>query len=237
LLNEAASLPREKEKIRLMRLNSAFSVRFGFEKELEKLITQNANPEGLKFFLEPLLIPDTKKSFNILKVFTPQKIATVPEESDEESEDFEEKLYTEKFDDVVNARVGNNFTFYVRSIIDLLSKTSHFDLNDWTLTLYKLYGTEAVKNADFISFIIQLNHFEKQGKERVINLDAVKFKPNSETFTEKFDACYIESLLSIMAPPSLSEIRILPQPNNDIELGYGIKVTNLIFRGISNDYK
>ena len=237
LLNEAASLPREKERIRLMRLNSAFSVRFSFEKELEKLITENANPEGLKFFFEPLLIANVKKSFNILKVFTPQKIASVIEGTDEESENIEVKSPTEKFDDVVNRRIGSNFRFYVMSLLRLLGKTDSFDLNDWALALYEWQGAEAVKNADFIAFIIQLNHFERQGKERVINIEAARLKPGSKTFAEKFDASYIESLLSELAPTSLAEIRIRPQPDNDIDLAYGIKITNLIFRGVSNDFE
>ncbi|AFQ43859.1 hypothetical protein [Desulfosporosinus meridiei] len=237
LLNEAASLPREKERIRLMRLNSAFSVRFGFEQELEKLISQNTNPEGLKFFFEPLLMPNVKKTFNILKVFASQKVTAATEDADDEIEDLEEKPYTEKFDDVVNARVGSNFTFYVMSLLNLLAETSHFDLNDWALNLHEIQGPEAVKNADFISFIIQLNQFEKQGKERVINLNAVRLKSKSETIEEKFDNAYLESLLSQLAPRSLAEIRILPEPENDIELGYGIKVTNLLFRGVSNDYE
>lgn len=138
---------------------------------------------------------------------------------------------------MVNARVGSNFTFYVMSLLNLLAETSHFDLNDWALNLHEIQGPEAVKNADFISFIIQLNQFEKQGKERVINLNAVRLKSKSETIEEKFDNAYLESLLSQLAPRSLAEIRILPEPENDIELGYGIKVTNLLFRGVSNDYE
>lgn len=41
-----------------MKVKSAFSQKLGFEKEFEKLINQTDNPDKLKYFINPFLLPN-----------------------------------------------------------------------------------------------------------------------------------------------------------------------------------
>lgn len=239
LLHEAASLPGEKEKIRLMRLNSAFSVRFDFEKEFDDLVAENANPEGLKYFMDPLLLPRMRKSFNVLKVFAPQKVSLESEDTEEVTTDAEDKPIQEKLDDRVNARIGTNFKLYAALLIKLLLEKEEFDLKAWVFSLKSFYGEKALLNADFISFIIQLNLFDKSEGIRTIDLEEIRQKAYTHigATEEKFDTVYLERLFALITPNNLSKICLESKPDEEIDLGYGIKITNLKFRGAFHDFE
>ena len=237
LLTEAASLPGEKEKIRLMRLNSAFSVRFDFEKELEDFVTENGNPQGLKYFMEPLFLPRMCKSFNMLKVFAPQKVSAASQDTDEKIIEFKAGAFREKLDDQVNARIGTNFKVYAGLLIHSLLEKKEFTLQDWVLEIRRAYGESAFLNGDLISFIIQLNLFEKDGGMRIIDLEEIRLRMYTHNGDpeENFDTVYLERLLAQMTPPNLSKICLESKPDEESELGYGIKITNIRFRGIFHD--
>lgn len=239
LLNDAASLPGEKEKIRLMRLNSAFSVRFDFEKELEDLVAGNANPEGLKYFIDPLLLPRVRKSYNVLKIFTPQKVSEASEDTEEIVAETEDKPIQEKLDDLVNSRIGINFRLYASLLIKLLLERKEIDLKDWISSLKGFYGEKALINGDLISFIIQLNLFDKWDGVKVINLEEIRLKPyiQEEANEAKFDTEYLARLFAQITPNNLSKVYLESKPEEDVDLGYGIKITNLNFRGVIHDFE
>ena len=78
-----------------MRARSAFSEKFKFEQEFEKVISKTNNPEKLFYFISPFLLPKKLKSFNPMKSLESQKI-----NQDKKEEEQKEKSQTHQIDTI-----------------------------------------------------------------------------------------------------------------------------------------
>ena len=79
LLKEAIEMTKKHDEIIGMRARSAFSEKFKFEQEFEKVISKTNNPEKLFYFISPFLLPKKLKSFNPMKSLESQKINHSPQ--------------------------------------------------------------------------------------------------------------------------------------------------------------
>jgi len=231
LLKEAASLTKEYDNILKLRTKAAFSERFNFEGELEKVVSKVNHPAYLKYIIEPLFAADTKKFFNVLKVFEPQKVlSNVKKDSYEESEDAI-KIERETIDDIVRGRVYSNFKIYASHMLKMFNNHKEFNLRDWSNKLKTDYGEKAIANGDFISFIIQLNHGKATGTTiKCFNIREIETQPieklsDIETiFKEVINDCGIDIGYNMVEVESI--------PDEDVDMDWGIKITNLVFRGV-----
>lgn len=155
LLKEAIEMTKKHDEIINMRAKSAFSEKFKFEQEFEKVISKTNNPEKLFYFISPFLLPKKSKSFNPMKSLESQKIY-----SEEKEEQQKEKDGTHQFDtidDITRKRVVHNFKFYFENLLLLQKSRKEFDLKEYSEFIKSNYGEKSLYNGDFISFVIFLN--------------------------------------------------------------------------------
>ncbi len=231
LLKEAVGLSGEYEKILSLRRQSPFSEHFAFETEFTGITEDIDKPEALKFIMEPLFMPYIKKSFNPLNIFCPQKLIYDHEKDSYEESEKIDKIEHETIDDIVKKRVSSNFTFYGFHMLKMFEKTDNFDLTMWVEELIKTYGNKVICNGDFIAYLIELNH----GKDCGNNVKEFRLIKENESRAEASGV--IESILKdIFRKENIStvinNIYITSEPDTYIDLNYGIKVNNLIFRGM-----
>lgn len=156
LLREAIEMTKKHDEILDMRSKSAFSEKFKFEQEFEKVISKTDNPEKLLYFISPFLLPKKIKSFNPMKSLESQKIFN--KEKEEEIKEESKVHQVETIDDVTQRRVLNNFKFYFENLLILLKNKNSVTLEDFAKFIKKNYTEKSLYNGDFISFVIYLNN-------------------------------------------------------------------------------
>ena len=231
LLKEAASLTREYDNILMMRRKAVFSEKFNFAGELEKVVAEGLNPEVLKYFIEPLLRPNRRKIFNPLKAFEPQKIKDQNSKIDYEEIEEQEKVNRETIDDVVKKRVDYNFRVYAFHLLKTIMTYGKITLEQWVVELKRDYGERIVQNGDFISYVIEIN------RGKALNSRIRRFDLKGKLHKQENELPYIDSLFrEILCSENLNfdynglEVESLPE--EDVDLGYGVKITNLVIRGV-----
>ena len=199
LLHEAINLTKKHDEIIDIRTKSAFSEKFKFEQEFEKVITQDCNPEKLLYFISPFLLPKKIKTFNPMKSLENQKLSKV--ETEEVIKEKEELKEIETIDKITQKRVINNFKFYFENLLALLKSRNSVTLKELVQYISENYGERNLYNGDFIAFTIYLNRKKWIEEEE------------DEIFSEFH-----------FAP-----IQVIPD-KEDLDLGNGLKITNLIFK-------
>ena len=126
LLKEATTLHEKYDEIVKIKMKSAFSEKFAFEKEFEKLISKTNNPDKLKYFVMPFLLPKNIKSFNPMKALEQQKLPRVAKET--ETERKEEIIEYKNIDKITEERVIQNHRFYFRNLLLILKNQTNVDL-------------------------------------------------------------------------------------------------------------
>ncbi len=174
LLNEAINMTKKYDEIIRIKAKSAFSEKFKFESEFEKLIEKTNDPEKLLYFISPFLLPKSIKSFNPMKSLEEQKLYTVNEEEEVKENNKVQSLET--IDDITQKRVTKNFEFYINSLMTLLRAKSNVTLSELTDYIKESYGENAIYNVDFVSFVIFLNSKKKIVKEFSDIFSDVEFK-------------------------------------------------------------
>lgn len=202
LLQEAIDMTKKHDEILDMRAKSAFSEKFKFEEEFEKVINKTDNPEKLLYFISPFLLPKKIKTFNPMKSLESQKLSK-PQKEEVIKEKIEAKEL-ETIDKITTKRVVSNFKFYFQNLLVLLKNKNEVSLKNFADFIIKNYGEKSLYNGDFIAFAIYLNRkkYLKQGEDEIF---------------DKF---------------SFRTIMIIPK-EEDIDLGNGLKITNMGFKKLS----
>ena len=162
LLREAVDMVGKHDEIIDIRSKSAFSEKFKFEQEFEKVISGNINPERLLYFISPFLLPKKVKSFNPMKSIESQRLNK--EQQEETIKEKEEIKQIETIDKITEKRVISNFKFYFQNLLNLLKNKKHVDLKILAKYISENYGEKSLYNGDFIAFTIYLNR-KKELKE------------------------------------------------------------------------
>lgn len=155
LLQEASSMHKKYDDIINMKMKNAFSEKFGFEKEFEKLVEKTNNAEKLKYFIFPFLLPKMIKSFNPMKSLESQRI--YQEFKEEEIIEKNEIKEIETIDKITQKRVIHNFKFYFKNLLILLDNNHRTTLQELAKFIKENYEDKYLYNGDFISFVIYLN--------------------------------------------------------------------------------
>lgn len=229
LLKEATSLVKEYDRILDLRRKTAFTERFNFIGEFDKIINKGLPPESLRFLFEPLILPNIKKSFNPLRIFMAQKITSTEDEPDSIFEEEVELSQIETTDMLVQARVAQNFVIYAAGLlIHCLGK--ELNLREWCNILSTQYGSEAISNVDFLSFLIVLNRGKLPG-ERTRQYRLNEDKTDIDGLRTMEDVLHAAAI-KYSIPTDGFTLEVESKDEDDIDLGSGIKVTNMFFRGI-----
>jgi len=228
LITINTELSNDFDRILDYKMRSALSERFDFKGILERIIQEDKPPEVIRFILEPLLQPNRNKQLNPLKALTPQKIFR------KDKEELEEVKHTEVIellllDDLAEGRELHNFSIYARLLLDMLSLQESFTLQEW-VDYIRAIDEAIVCNRDFIGFILALFRDKDRNdnihlldlqnmmqiEERELSILQQAFQNNPDRMGEKFHKIVIT----------------LSPEHENIELGYGITVTNMMFEGV-----
>lgn len=234
LLKDAAALTNEYDCILKLRRKAAFSERFNFIGEFERVVAGGNKAEVLGYFTRPFLHPKVKKRFNPLKVFQPQRVLTNNGNEDPELEAESSVVEKETLDEAVRKRVNINFSKLAASFLHTLVKRKEFSLTLWCEELKREYGKHVFENPDFISFIIELNKGKEPGScvkrfsiKKITGFAAYELS----SLEEIFQKIIMEQRLKM----EFDFIEVESFPDEDIDLDFGVKITNLSFRGVIED--
>lgn len=126
LLKEATSSHEKYDEIIKIKMKSAFSEKFAFEKEFEKLIMKTNQPEKMKYFVMPFLLSKNLKSFNPMKAMEHQRL---PREAKEVEVEINPQLMDYKnIDKLTEERVIYNHRFYFQNLLLILKRQDNVDL-------------------------------------------------------------------------------------------------------------
>lgn len=156
LMKGTVNLINELPNIQQARLMRMFKETFSFEEKYNSMVKID-DMSLLKYLVEPMFKPYIRKQFSISKIddmfsYKERKLAEDEREVNEEIEIGE--VYT--LDNEVDDRIEDNYTFYMRALLTLLSKNEKITLRDYISYLIENYGERTVMNKDVISFIYQL---------------------------------------------------------------------------------
>lgn len=229
LLKEAVSFTKEYDNVLGLRRKAIFTEKFNFQREFERLATQNENPELLKYIFEPLIRPNVRKSFNLLRVLEPQSVLKSKQEDNEAAEG-EKDPDRATVDDMTRMRVKGNFLFYAARLLEALAIHKELDLRHFCRLLIEKNSEASVYNGDFISFIIELNRNKDIGRHvRTVNLADELSQADDDMKT--IEEIFTRAMHKANAVGKIRRITVTSYPDEDIELLPGLKLTNMLFTG------
>ena len=230
LLREAVSLTGEYDKALRVRRKAIFTERFHFQNEFEKLAGPKGQPDLLKFFFEPLLTPNRKKSFNPLRACETQRIIKSRIEEAQAQPDAE-RVDRPTIDTITGNRVKKNFLFYAARLLEALARPNNqVYLEDFCILLRERYSKNSVYNGDFISFVIEMNRDKKIGEHaRIIDFGYGNIPVDEELKT--METVFRKAAFDTHMTDSINQITVRSFPETEIELLPGLKITNMVFTG------
>lgn len=229
LLKAAAVFMKDYDYMLGVRRKAIFTERFNFQREFEKVAVADESPDVLKYFFEPLLSPNIRKKFNLMRIFEPHRIVTpaqndvIPMENERD-----ENWITE--DVKYRIKVRDNFVFYAAQLIEMLNDniTIEVSLAEFAKVLIERFGEEVVYNGDFISFIIEINRNKTMGEHQrtVLFSHDVDQDEELKSIESIFKAAIVRAQIN-----GLKKITVRSVPDEEIEILMGLKITNMYFVG------
>ncbi|WP_027631032.1 hypothetical protein [Ruminiclostridium cellobioparum] len=228
LLKEAVSFTREYDNVLGLRRKAIFTEKFNFQREFERLVSHNENPELLKYIFEPLISPNIRKSFNLLRILEPQSVVKSRQENNAATDE-EKDSDRATVDDITRVRVKDNFIFYAARLLEALIVYKELDLKHFCSLLVKKNSEASVYNGDFISFVIELNRNKDIGRHvRTISLSDVF--PKTDDDMKTIEEIFTRAMYKVKAEGRINRITVTSYPDEDVELLPGLKITNMIFK-------
>jgi hypothetical protein len=231
LLQEAVGFTREYDQVLRVRRKAIFSERFNFQGELEKLIGHRQKPEALRFLFEPLLNPCLRKSFNPLRALEPQRLLR-ERPREEEVRDSDVQDGRETSDQLTGRRVRKNFLFYAARLLEALDRPEQeVALADFCTGLSARYTEDSIYNGDFLSFLLEMNRDKKLGEHsRIIDFAGMQGPVSEELKT--IEEVFLQAALAVRRDGLITRVIVQSFPEEEIELLPGLKITNMLFRGV-----
>lgn len=135
---------------KLGRLRASFDFR-----DYESKIRLKQDTSLLKAMIEPLLLPNIRKTWNLASI---DELTTYPQSAEEQAEKVEETETTTYAyeDEKEDKRIRSNFISISRTLFELLIAKKQFDLVSFNRKLEVKYFDEIFKNSDYYSFLVHL---------------------------------------------------------------------------------
>jgi hypothetical protein len=124
-------------------------------RDYESKIRLKQNASLLKEMIEPLLLPNIKKTWNLASI---DELTTYPQNSEEQAEKVE-VVETSNYayeDEKEEERIQCNFIAIAKTLFDMLIAKEQFDLRSFNRKLEVKYFDEIFKNSDYYSFLVHL---------------------------------------------------------------------------------
>lgn len=201
------------------------ALRTGFDfKNALHLIQEQDKPELLAAFIMPLLDLNRKKTFDLpmmdnLLTYRPDR-----EESGETVKVYQEENYVYE-DEEEEKRIAGNYGYLLEILLDSLEECAtgeSFSLKELHTRLEEKFGREIFANADYYSFLI---HMCQKKEYRIKDV-----RKNPDTFFEEIFSAWLAEKKNYDGINFSLEML----PNELLELGKGMEVTNVVFQREEN---
>ncbi len=146
----------QKKADEMLRSAKLGKLRASFDfKDYESKIRLKQDTSLLKAMIEPLLLPNIRKTWNIASV---DELTTYPQSAEEQAEKIEETKDSKYVyeDEKEDERIRSNFTAIAKTLFDMLIAKEKFDLRVLNRKLEVKYFDEIFKNSDYYSFLVHL---------------------------------------------------------------------------------
>lgn len=124
-------------------------------RDYESKIRLKQDASLLKEMIEPLLLPNIRKTWNLASI---DELTTYPQNSEEQAEKVE-VVETSSYayeDEIEEERIQSNFIAIAKTLFDMLIAKKQFDLRSFNRKLEVKYFDEIFKNSDYYSFLVHL---------------------------------------------------------------------------------
>jgi hypothetical protein len=156
LFEQYMGLLEEYLKISKTRRGAIGTKKFLFEKTMKEHIRSNLPNDIHVVKMHPLLLPDSKKVFGLLKIFEPQSIVHKKEadESPKQEEEWNKKMF---IDDIMKEQQLIHFTKYADILISGFKTSGEIDLRMFLDKVSETLGLVSLQNPNLIQFLVELN--------------------------------------------------------------------------------
>ncbi|MGN0436160.1 MAG: hypothetical protein ACI4D8_06005 [Wujia sp.] len=155
LMNETMELSKLSDKIiqraKLRKLRPVFD----FRQTLLNLMEKDS-PEMLEYLVTPLFAPKLEKTFSMKSI---DNLLTLKSEDKNKGEKVEKTATDFDFryeDEILEEKIGANFTKLFCELLDQLQKWNHISLKELNGILEIKFGKEIYNNRDYYSFLVHL---------------------------------------------------------------------------------
>ncbi|WP_167957157.1 hypothetical protein [Anaerosporobacter faecicola] len=124
-------------------------------RDYEGKIRAKQDTSMLKLIVEPLLLPNIRKTWNLSGI---EDLITYPQNAEEQAEKVEETETTnyQYEDEEADKRIHRNFVSIARTLFDQLLVKERFDLRAFNRKLEIKYFDDIFRNSDYYSFFVHL---------------------------------------------------------------------------------
>ncbi len=229
LIDEVLNMSNDYEKILEIKMKSAFSEKFEFERMMDKGCKEYNDMRVLGAILDPFYGNYIRKKFSIEKIFEPQRVLIVEERLFEEYESNED-VKVETIDTTTKRRVEHNYLSYIKLLMLLLLKRQSITLDELVNLLRDSKVEHYIFNIDFVPFLSRFNHLGKKSSnsyEKKILLSDLLVK--DDELLNDIEKCLYQVITSEERFKEYEYIRIITIPDEEIIIDDVIKVTNMKF--------
>lgn len=229
LIDEVLDMSNDYDRILDIKMKSAFSEKFNFERVFEQGCVEYNDIRVLGLILQPFLNRNIKKRFSIQKIFQPQKVKKAEERKTEKYES-PEVSSIETIDMLTQKRVENNYFAYTAMLLNLLSSKPCVYLEDFVSYIKETYSDDVVFNVDFVPFLARINHTSRDKYnpyKKVIDIKELFMKDIN--LMNDIEVCLRKVMGQNKKYSSWDSIIIESLPDSDVVFDDIIKVTNMKF--------
>jgi hypothetical protein len=193
LFEQYMGLLDEYLRISKTRRDAIGTKKFLFEKTMKEHIRSNLPNDIHVVKMHPLLSPDSKKVFGLLKIFEPQSIVRKKEadESPKQEEEWNKKMF---IDDIMKEQQLNHFTKYADILLSSFKTSKEIDLRMFLDKVSETLGLVSLQNPNLIQFLVELNIGIRDfvvANENNISEHDVNMRPYETSFNlEKLEKLY-----------------------------------------------
>jgi len=229
LIGEVLSMSNDYENILDIKMKSAFTEKFEFERMMDKGCKEYNDMRVLGAVLKPLYGNYIRKTFSFEKIFEPQRVF-VDEEKIVESYESNENEDFETIDRQTKRRVEHNYLSYIKLLMFLLLKKQKITLDELIDFVRDSQADDYIFNIDFVPFLSKINHLGRVNSnpyKKEISFNNLLMK--DDQLQNDIEEGVYQVITNDDRFKDYKYIRITSIPDEDIVIDDIIKVTNMIF--------
>lgn len=108
------------------------------------------------------------------------------------------------------------------------------NLEDFCRGLIENHTEDSVYNGDFISFLLEMNRDKPPGR-RVRTISFADGRMQVEEELKTIEEVFIRAALAVPLKGRINQVQVQSIPERELELLPGLKITDMVFKGVSGD--